>query len=300
MKHQYQSWAATVLTAAGIGLALSLSPVVAVAGTIKVTPANMNGWQFNSRDATGQANPNPGSSGQLVTGPATPPDGVGSANLTAGNGTAGGDGAEELSTTLYDGTALSSITALSYYTYDVQNNGQQFPYLSLSISTTGTSTVADDVLFFEPPYQTPTSGNPSLPDQGATVMNTWQQWDAFAGGWWDNNGIGNPGTGVVSLATIEAAYPNATIALDGFTTPPTIGGIGLNVGFASPTDQFNGNVDALVVGLNGVNTTYDFEPAPPPPTNADQCKKGGWMQFSNPSFKNQGECVSFVEHQKQH
>jgi hypothetical protein len=32
-----------------------------------------------------------------------------------------------------------------------------------------------------------------------------------------------------------------------------------------------------------------------PPTNKDQCKNGGWALFNNPSFKNQGECVSFVQ-----
>jgi hypothetical protein len=31
-----------------------------------------------------------------------------------------------------------------------------------------------------------------------------------------------------------------------------------------------------------------------PPTSKDQCKDGGWMAFNNPSFKNQGDCVSFV------
>lgn len=35
-----------------------------------------------------------------------------------------------------------------------------------------------------------------------------------------------------------------------------------------------------------------------PPTSKDQCKKGGWETFNNPSFKNQGACVSFVEKQK--
>jgi hypothetical protein len=34
------------------------------------------------------------------------------------------------------------------------------------------------------------------------------------------------------------------------------------------------------------------------PTSKDQCKHGGWKTFTNPSFKNQGQCVSFVEHQK--
>lgn len=31
-----------------------------------------------------------------------------------------------------------------------------------------------------------------------------------------------------------------------------------------------------------------------PPTSADQCKKGGWQTFNNPTFKNQGDCVSFI------
>ena len=29
------------------------------------------------------------------------------------------------------------------------------------------------------------------------------------------------------------------------------------------------------------------------PTNSDQCKKDGWKNFITPSFKNQGDCVSF-------
>jgi hypothetical protein len=34
-----------------------------------------------------------------------------------------------------------------------------------------------------------------------------------------------------------------------------------------------------------------------PPTSKQQCKKGGWSKFRNPSFKNQGQCVKFVNHQ---
>jgi hypothetical protein len=36
-----------------------------------------------------------------------------------------------------------------------------------------------------------------------------------------------------------------------------------------------------------------------PPTDKDQCKKDGWKLFNNPVFKNQGQCVSFVEKQKE-
>ena len=37
-----------------------------------------------------------------------------------------------------------------------------------------------------------------------------------------------------------------------------------------------------------------------PPTSKDQCKKGGWQTFNNPSFKNQGQCVSYVNHHDGH
>jgi choice-of-anchor C domain-containing protein len=30
-------------------------------------------------------------------------------------------------------------------------------------------------------------------------------------------------------------------------------------------------------------------------TNKDQCKNGGWMAYSDPSFKNQGDCVSYFQ-----
>ena len=30
------------------------------------------------------------------------------------------------------------------------------------------------------------------------------------------------------------------------------------------------------------------------PTSKDECKNGGWMNFQDPSFKNQGQCVSYV------
>lgn len=138
----------------------------------------------------------------MVTGPGTPPLGTGSANLQTTPGS--GDGAASIALTGLDGTSLDALTTLSYSTYDTANNGQQFPYLQLFISyanDTNDDGPGTDVLFFEPPYQTASSGNPSLPDQGDTVMDVWQNWNALEGGWWDNNGVGNPGTGVVSFST---------------------------------------------------------------------------------------------------
>ncbi len=31
-----------------------------------------------------------------------------------------------------------------------------------------------------------------------------------------------------------------------------------------------------------------------PPTTKEQCKKGGWQTFNNPAFKNQGDCIQYV------
>ena len=194
----------------------------------------------------------------------------------------------------YAGVQLSNLTALSYYAYSAMNNGQQFPYLSLDVSCAGCSggsTPNSDRLFFEPPYQTPaTNANPNCPDEGAALMLTWQYWDALHGCWWDNNGeLGYPpcgfngypacipqdpincptttycaGGGALRTAPLTdfiAKHPDAKIynpaTLD---SPKGVGGLRLLVGFGSPTDNFDGNVDMVSVGVGGNSTSYDFEP----------------------------------------
>lgn len=249
----------------GLTAVFALPATSVLANVVKITPNSMGNWAFANSDANGTVGNNPTGSGSMVTGPATPPLGVGSANLATGNGTVGGDGAEILSDTGYAGTLLSSLTSLSYSTYDTLNNGQQFPYLGLEIATGLVSTPYDQ-FFFEPPYQTPTTGNPSLPNQGATALNTWQSWNALTGGWWDNNGLCSPGTGVELLAACTSTFVNPTI-VNSVGTPGVLDGVGgvqFAVGFAGPTDQFNGYVDAFTIGVNGVDTTFDFEPGAAP------------------------------------
>ncbi len=43
------------------------------------------------------------------------------------------------------------------------------------------------------------------------------------------------------------------------------------------------------------NLTLVSGPVLTSPTNKDQCKSDGWKTFNNPVFKNQGDCVSYVE-----
>lgn len=54
------------------------------------------------------------------------------------------------------------------------------------------------------------------------------------------------------------------------------------------------------------NRTYSFnasgsEVVEPPvadhPVTKDDCKNGGWMNFTNPEFKNQGQCIKYVNQQ---
>lgn len=249
----------TVLVFSALAIA-SLVGSRAIAAQVNVTPSNMGIWTLNSFDDNGNIVTNGPYFGTaaMATGPATPPLGTGSAHLATPVGA--GDGAAAIATEAYDGIPLASISALSYSAYDVTNNGQQFPYLAVSIQTNDANSDID-TLFFEPPYQTPGTGNPGLPNQGATVQNVWQNWNAFVGGWWDNLGVASPGTGVEPLSTFLLAYPNAVIANGGF---PGLGGIALQVGFGSSGETEDGYVDALTIGVLGVNTTYNFDPNPVP------------------------------------
>ena len=259
--------------------------------TTVVRPSAMDGWAAQTRDQNGlpiaMSDPYCNGSGSFVSGPGTPPLGAGSVQLETGNGTTGGDCSAEVRNSDYAGVKLSTLTALSYSTYDVSNNGQQFPYIELNINQSGTGTTPDDALFFEPPYQAVGAGGADCATQGPTVMNAWQTWNALTGCWWDNSGVLNPGTGTGSLSDYIAANPNATIV-----NSSTGGGVHLVVGFASPGDQFTGNVDAVHIATSSSDTIYDFEPNLAPPTSTQQCKNGGWQAFG--SFKNQGDCVSYV------
>lgn len=48
-------------------------------------------------------------------------------------------------------------------------------------------------------------------------------------------------------------------------------------------------------GASGLGTVFRLTIRVDPPTNKDQCKNGGWQIFISPHpFKNQGDCIQFV------
>jgi len=173
--------------------------------------------------------------------PAHPPAGLGSAFLSVGNSTTGGDKTAELVHWYENPKPLTRLRALSYWTREKANDGQHWPTLVLDIDLPPiASHEVDDQVFFQPSFQNPSTGNPSCPDQGAAVLKSWQQWDAFNGCWWNANGdVGAPGAGVQPLSAYLVAHPDARVRH-----------IRLVQGLGTPTNRFVGSVDAvLILGL---------------------------------------------------
>lgn len=230
----------SVVHAAGTAGASSIENVV-------VDPGNMNGWYFwNDKDDIFTGSP-----GELVSGPVGQPMGTGSVRLgpLTDNG-ATGAGHSVIATNAYFGTPLSTITGLSYSSY------QPGPTLAIAIQFDVKYRTTDAAyggrLVFEP-YQ----------NGSGTVGAGWQSWSPLAGKWWATKTTvaGTGGVQVVALPTgncgqatpctwaeIAAAFPDASIG----------GRFLLKAG--SNWFGFDGNADAVSITISGNTTTYDFEP----------------------------------------
>jgi hypothetical protein len=120
----------------------------------------------------------------------------------------------------------------------------------------------------------------------------------------------------VRKGTCTAATNTVFGNVDGHSDSATINQSNL----ANQTFSFTGNMSLMTpgmycfvynpvedVGETNIRETLEFYlVAPPTPTltptptpvpldDIDQCKKDGWKNFSNSSFKNQGQCVSYIK-----
>ena len=86
--------------------------------------------------------------------------------------------------------------------------------------------------------------------------------------------------------TVTYTFTAATLAAAGNQVPFPTG----TIQSISILIDVQGTADVSNITVNGVLQV----PAPTTPTSKDQCKNGGWKTFTNPKFKNQGDCVSFV------
>jgi hypothetical protein len=94
-----------------------------------------------------------------------------------------------------------------------------------------------------------------------------------------------------------------SLALNGGTTlnhALLSGSPAIDQGNATGTDQrgFNRPIDnpAITNAGNGADIgAFEVQTANTMPTTIEQCKNGGWKTFTMPrAFKNQGDCIQFV------
>lgn len=239
------------------GIAVRASDPTNTSETIVVTPANLNGWEFNG-DRTGDANWTRGT-GAIVTGPVPVPLGAGSAEIT----TDANSDREKLRHYLAAGTLISNITELKYNTYRTAASDGSATTLALQLDVDfGAAPInpakADARIVYEP-YLTHT-----------IVNDTWQEWDTqddFGGGnWWIAGASsvcpqGNPCT----WSELIAAYPDMRVSAESLENSiDTEGAVMFKAG--GNWGNFAGNVDKFVIGvLTGTNIhtiTYDFDPTP--------------------------------------
>jgi hypothetical protein len=255
------------LASAGLVMAMAMPLAAKAATTTVVTPGNMQGWYFydDQHDSTSTA------TGSMVTGPATPPLGTGSAQLSVSGPTDG----QALATNAYVGTKLTDVSNMDYWTY--QPSGPQAIALQFDVKYRTADTAYGGRLVFEPYQQA---------GQNGTVSSGWQHWTNLTSGlWWASKTTPAGSDGVCgqatpcSWSTILSTFPDATIS----------GRLLLKAG--SGWNAATYNTDALTIN----NATYDFELTEPGVTltNKDQCKNGGWQTSTTQTFKNQGDCVSY-------
>ena len=209
-----------------VALAPDVARTVAVA-TVVVGPGTDAGWTMQAH----------GASRALFAGPVSR-DGEGRGSLAVVRGarfqvgTGHADGAL-VRTEQFAGTPLSDLTALGFSTYVSQRGrADATPFLILAIDLDGDGYV-DDHLMYRP----------------APALGVWQAWDALAGEWWSNSGIGSPDArGYRTLAGYRAAAPKARLA-----SALTIGA--WDVGGSAPLEA---QVDQLVVGIGGRTTMFRF------------------------------------------
>lgn len=92
-----------------------------------------------------------------------------------------------------------------------------------------------------------------------------------------------------SDGTLTYTFDAASIAASGLPVPTG------TITSASVLVDVQGTADVSKITVNGTSEVPEATTSGTPTSKSD-CKNDGWKTFTNPTFKNQGECVSFVNH----
>jgi len=236
--------------------------------------------------------------GSFVTGPADPPQGVGSAQISVT-----GTQRRNLATYQFRGKKLTDIKTLKITTYNpsVGNGGaaNRSGYLNFNVDFNNPAYFPIDS------WQSRLVYVPSA--NGSVTQNQWKEWDAIKNGtalWTWSRYANGPDNNAATTAdnnrwpdgnisqyrtwnSIKAAFPKIRIR-------NTDSWLGIRVG-EPYNDGYTENIDSFKFGTNDNTTTFDFEPAVTPPTNINQCRNNGWRTFNSPAFSSKEDCVRYVQ-----
>jgi hypothetical protein len=173
-------------------------------------------------------------------------------------------------------TAIANVNSISYDF--LLGGGGSADYQHFYMNVYANFGVSDDLKFYDCRYAV-------VPTAGSTTTFTTVTFDPT-----------QPYT-VATRNTSPYPCPAIPADMDTLSAGSNIRMFSINVGDTSASDLgLDGYYDKVVVDTTGGTTTYDFEPYLVA-TNADQCKKGGWMTYKRANgspFKNQGDCIQYV------
>lgn len=181
-------------------------------------------------------------------------------------------------------------------------------FVGVGATCSPTSTFSNGVLHLSKPCTTATNASAGATVTGVsgqtftsasfTLANAAQcqggspRFNVVAGGTTFFLGCNNVTPTINGDGTATYTFTAATIAAGGNQVPVpagTISSVDVLIDVQGTADlsniTFNGQAENLVAGG---------------PTSKAQCKKGGWKMFTDPSFKNQGQCVSWFNHHVAH
>ena len=99
-----------------------------------------------------------------------------------------------------------------------------------------------------------------------------------------------------SDGSVTYTFNAATIAAGGGQVPFPTG----TITDASVILDVQGSADVSKITVNGTSEVPHPGGSGHHPKSENACKHGDWKKFHDPSFKNQGQCIKYVEHHKKH
>lgn len=215
-------------------------------------------------------------------------------------------------------TAQDGITQQTY-TINLAPNGTIFLSTTLSPDGTLSGTITNTTV-----ATTTSGGYPVVTyiPAGTVVTGPSTEWNGMIYPLMDNLSVAisaSSTVGALPVSSVEIGFGSTPLAFTNHAVRIVfVGRAGAAVGFTHDWTIFTpitnvcnadsqavgdalapGDACYIDVGSDLVVWTTHFSSytgtIPPAPTAKDQCKNGGWQTFTNLHFKNQGQCVSYVQ-----